>query len=401
MLLDSTLRIFVSVADQLGVVDHKQVKHSTPPSAKLRTGCEILFRSADNPDSLRGPNLSGCWLDEGSLMSIDAFHVMLGRLREGGELGWLSVTTTPRGKSNWVYDVFASGRADTELIKSKTSANPFLAAGFADTVRRQYTSHLALQELEGEFVDAENSLFKRSWFSTAIAIPPIVSRVRAWDLAATPKTERKASDPDYTVGALLGKDEEGTIYILDLKRLRATPETIERTIRHTAEMDGKGVVIWMEEEGGSSGKVVTDHYARRVLSGFNFHSERPTGDKATRALPFAAACERGIVKLALGAWHKDFLDEAELFPFGSHDDQIDAVALAFTKLTSKQTFWMRVGGVTYDFSTGETVNNNQGGVQVITPEEWDKWLAEIPEKEQDPDWDPLYGRSMSFTLKDL
>jgi phage terminase large subunit-like protein len=34
----------------------------------------------------------------------------------------------------------------------------------------------------------------------------------------------------------------------------------------------------------------------------------------------------GNVLLVLGAWKKDFLDELEVFPLGTHDDQVDAAA---------------------------------------------------------------------------
>jgi hypothetical protein len=33
-----------------------------------------------------------------------------------------------------------------------------------------------------------------------------------------------------------------------------------------------------------------------------------------------------------GPWIKDFLDEAEIFPYGAHDDQVDAASLALAKL---------------------------------------------------------------------
>ena len=37
--------------------------------------------------------------------------------------------------------------------------------------------------------------------------------------------------------------------------------------------------------------------------------------------------------LVAGNHVSDFLDEMEMFPTGSHDDQIDAAAMAFARLT--------------------------------------------------------------------
>jgi predicted phage terminase large subunit-like protein len=341
MLADSTFRSFQSVAQQLGVLNPRDVKKGQF-EVKLRTGAEVIFRSADDPDKLYGPNLSGLWLDEASLMAREVFQVGIGRLREAGEQGWLTSTFTPKGKLHWTFDTFATGRPNTSIHYCRTRDNPFLPAEFHANVAGQYTSQLALQELEGQFVDMEGGLFRRDWFVSVQAAPQIVSRVRAWDLAATPKDERKANDPDYTVGVLMGKDADGIAYIGDVKRLRGSPQQVEAAIRQTALLDGTDTPIWMEQEPGSAGATVIDHYARHVLSGYSFHAERSTGDKATRAQPLAAAAERGLVKLCAGHWNKAFLDEVEVFPYGDHDDQVDACSLAFNKLAAKREFWVHV-----------------------------------------------------------
>jgi hypothetical protein len=52
--------------------------------------------------------------------------------------------------------------------------------------------------------------------------------------------------------------------------------------------------------------------------------------------PLAAQAEGGKIKLLRGAWNKDFLDELELFPFGRHDDAVDAAARTLTKLAWHQ-----------------------------------------------------------------
>jgi len=197
--------------------------------------------------------------------------------------------------------------------------------------------------------------------------PDGLRRVRAWDLAGTPRDQRRSHDPDYTAGVLLGKASDGTTYVLDVKRLRGTPHQVEAAVRQTAELDGKAVAIHMEQEPGSAGVALADHYARRVLAGYTFKAERSTGDKGTRAQPLAAAAERGLVKLVAGHWTKDLLDELEVFPYGAHDDQVDACSLGFAKLAMKQQIWLRVAGD--EPGPGQT---HQGGLYVgggVT-EEW-------------------------------
>lgn len=330
MLADASMRSFEAVACNLGACLPEDVKRSPPPSVTLRTGAEVLFRSADDPDRLRGPNLSGVWMDEASLVVPDAYSILIGRLREAGEQGWLSATFTPKGRLHWTYEAFASGRVNTALFHARTADNPFLPSSFHETVAGQYTSALAAQELEGQFVDAGGQMFARSWFGLVepAQVPELVVRVRAWDLAATPLDEKKARDPDWTAGVLMGRDRGGTLYVLDVQRDRLSAQGVQALVRRTAERDGRHAVIVMEQEPGSSGKTVIDHYSRNVLQGYNFRGEKSTGSKADRAAPFAAQAEAGAVKLVRAAWNRAFLDEAEMFPFAPHDDQIDAASCA-------------------------------------------------------------------------
>jgi predicted phage terminase large subunit-like protein len=89
----------------------------------------------------------------------------------------------------------------------------------------------------------------------------------------------------------------------------------------------------MEQEPGSSGKALVDQYARYVLPGFDFQGIRSTGDKVTRARPFAAAAANGNVRCVRGPWLTDWLDELSTFPEAcDHDDQVDSAVGAFTYL---------------------------------------------------------------------
>lgn len=176
---------------------------------------------------------------------------------------------------------------------------------------------------------AGGGLFKREWFEIVDVAPSHIRKVRYWDFAST--EEKIGTDPDYTVGCLMS-EKDGIYYIEDIRRDRLSAMGVERLVKQTAMADTRLVPIWIEEEPGSSGKIVTDHYARKVLVGFAFRGNRATGSKIQRADPFAAAAEAGNVKLVQGNWNRDFLDEVETFPLGAHDDQVDAASGAFSKL---------------------------------------------------------------------
>ncbi len=168
MLSDASFRSFVDVARSLDLLGPTDVKQSPPPSVKLRTGAEVLFRSTDNPEMLRGPNLSGWWMDEASLSKREAFDILVGRLRGGNEMGWGTATFTPKGKIHWTYKVFGKGAgakgADVELVHARTEENVFLPPEFVENVRKHYTAQQIKQELGGAFIDSGgNHYFPDSW----------------------------------------------------------------------------------------------------------------------------------------------------------------------------------------------------------------------------------------------
>ena len=174
-------------------------------------------------------------------------------------------------------------------------------------------------------------LFQRGWFEIVDGFPHEAQLVRYWDMAAT--EPQPGTDPDWTVGLLMAA-WRGQFWICDVQRLRGSPLTVEKRIRQAADQDTRRVAIHIEQEGGSAGPTVIDHYQRTVLAGYAVRGEKKTEDKATRAKPLASAAEAGNIFLVRGTWNGDFLDEiGEVFGGGGgHDDQADAASGAHTVL---------------------------------------------------------------------
>lgn len=279
--------------------------------------------------------------DELTQFSETQYRYLFSRLRriEGSKVPLrMRAASNPGGVGHeWVKQRFIIG--NKPFIPASLDDNPYIdREGYIkslmhlDPVTRE-------QLLKGDWTAREaGNKFKREWFEIVDSYPADARLVRYWDLAAT--EPKPGKDPDWTAGALLG-EKDGIYYIIDIKRTRATPQGVEKLIKQTAELDGKRVTIYMEQEPGSSGVNTIDHYRRRILAGFAFYGNKTTGSKEMRANPVSSQAEAGNIKLVRGQWINDFLDEAELFPHGAHDDQVDAVSGAFEMLIRR----IRIGPV--------------------------------------------------------
>lgn len=287
----------------------------------LGNGSVILCRSVDDPESTRGPNLSGAWLDEASLMPADAYPIIMACLREGGQQGWLSATFTPRGRSHWTYEAFGSGRPETALFRAATHENPWLPPGFEDTLRAQYPAHWAAQELEGQFIDPPGAVFRREWFRVVSAPPAGLQWCRYWDLAASTR-----ASADYTASVAVAMGQDGTVYLRDMVRGRwewPDQERIMIQVMLSEPQTRQGI-----EKALHGAAAVQDLVRRPELAGIAIEGISPEGDKLTRSLALAARAEQGKVALVAGPWNAPFIDELCSFTGdgSTHDDQVDSAA---------------------------------------------------------------------------
>lgn len=154
MLRDATIATYLELADPL-IAKHNKTEHEI----LFRNGSKILFRSTDQPDRLRGPNVLWWHGDEAAMYLADTWKIMIGRLRQFGMHGWAWLTTTPKGR-NWVWQRFVQHKRDSfRLIRALTLANPFLALEFVEALQEEYAGDFARQELEGEFVAFEGLIY--------------------------------------------------------------------------------------------------------------------------------------------------------------------------------------------------------------------------------------------------
>ena len=153
--------------------------------------------------------------------------------------------------------------------------------------------------------------------------------VRGWDLASTD------NDGDWTAGPKLGKTQDGRYIIADMERFRYGPDKRDAAMVNVAGRDGRSVAIDLPQDPGQAGKSQIA-YLTKLLAGFKVSSSPETGDKVTRAEPFAAQVNVGNVSIVRGDWNEALVNEMRMFPNGTNDDQIDGLSRAFNKLMTKR-----------------------------------------------------------------
>lgn len=315
--------------------------------ATFPSGARISFGYLNNTnDYLRykGSEFQFIGMDEVTEIRESDYRYLFSRLRRPASGPLSQVPLRMRAASNpapnWVRQRFIiEGQEKGRIfVPSKLTDNPGIDA---DSYRQ------ALQALDPI---ERKRLEEGDWWSTTLGtmferesvviidnsdIPAVTASARAvrfWDLAAT-EPSQTTPNPDWTVGTLMLFDS-GISYILDVRKIRAKGEKVEQFVAQAAYEDGRGVGIRMEQEPGSAGKALVDQYARYVVPGHDFQGIRSTGDKVTRARPFAAAVANGNVRIVRGPWLTEWMDELSSFPEAcEHDDQVDSAVGAFTYLT--------------------------------------------------------------------
>jgi predicted phage terminase large subunit-like protein len=267
--------------------------------------------------------------DELTQFTETQYRYMISRLRRcvGAEVPLrMRAASNPGGVGHeWVRQRFLieGPEAGRVFVPAKLGDNPHLDREEYEKALNELDPVTLAQLRDGDWNTVpKGPMFDRSWFEIVDAAPVEGRRLRYWDFAAT---EAKAGkDPDWTVGVRMSL-LRGVYHVEDVRRVRAKPLDVERLVKQTAISDGKGVEVVMEQEPGSSGIHLLDHYRRSVLVGWAVRGDKKTGNKLDLAKPLSSAAQAGNVRIVRGAWNRAWLDEVEAFPTeGIHDDQVDA-----------------------------------------------------------------------------
>lgn len=147
---------------------------------------------------------------------------------------------------------------------------------------------------------------------------------RGFDFASS--SARKA---DQTADARVGRGSaDRKFYLWDTHAIRGGPGDVEAFIRQR-HADDSPAIEWSIPEDPGTGKLYADYVIRELSAGRYVHSSREEKDKVTRAKPVSAQAQHGNFVIVNHPGWERARQELVDFPYGEHDDLVDAISRAF------------------------------------------------------------------------
>lgn len=295
-----------------------------------KNGAVAYAFSADDPESLRGPQFEAAWCDE--LCKWRRAEAAFDMLQFGLRLGQnprAAITTTPR-PTPLLKRLLADPA--TLLSRTATKANAFqLAPQFLEQMLARYAgTRLGRQELDGELIEARaDSLFPRERIERArVETHPSLARIVV--AIDPPASSREGADACGIVAA--GVDDDGKVFVLaDESAGGLSPlQWASRAIALYRRLEADRIVVEVNQGGEMARAVLAETDASVPIA-----EVRATRGKVLRAEPVAALYEQGRVA-HVGAFS---LLEDEMADFGADGlsngrspDRLDALVWAITSL---------------------------------------------------------------------
>jgi phage terminase large subunit-like protein len=299
--------------------------------------------SAEEPDSLRGPQFGAAWCDEiGKWNHAEATWDMLQFGLRIGTHPRQCVTTTPR-PTPLVKRILADPR--TVVSRAATRANRFnLAPSFLDTVVGRYAgTRLGRQELDGELIeDRADGLWTRAQIEELrIAEAPLLARIVV--AVDPPASSSQRADSCGIIAA--GVDGEGMAYVLEDATISAARphEWAAKAVALYRRLEADALVVEVNQGGEMATSVIT-----QVDAGLVVTPVRATRGKYLRAEPVAALYAQGRVRHVgpLPALEDEMADfGVGGLSSGRSPDRLDALVWALTALCLSAKGRPRVRGL--------------------------------------------------------
>ena len=193
-------------------------------------------------------------------------------------------------------------------------------------IRKQQGERHFMMQYQNTIVASGLSKFKPKWVDTAIkkydklagVIPLNLKRFIGVDLGGD---EAKS---DYCAIVVLGTNKEGDVYLLDLVRTHAP---LNRQVELMKAMDDKWNASRIGIDSAAQQKIITSSIMKENPN-LPIHQVKPSrvNDRETRTDRLSILFETN--RVFLNPLFDELVDELRVYPYGKHDDCIDAFSFA-------------------------------------------------------------------------
>jgi phage terminase large subunit-like protein len=333
------LLTFLAVLRKLGLVKGRDYEYNkTEKIIEFPDGTLVEFRSADDPQSLRGPGLDILWIDEAAFLpNSEAWDTIRPAL--GDKIGRFITTTTPFGR-NWFFDEFWSKEAladDQQFRVEYTSLdNPHFPRIIWEYEREHTHPFLFKQEYMASFDALAGIELQSDWLhyyvvgkGTPLSSPDDIrldpeTPLRKF-MAVDPAISIRDSADDFAM-AIIGVTEDNTqAYLLKTYRGHVPfPEQIE--LIHEWNLLYRPMYIGVES---NAYQQALAQQAMRLPGMPNIVPIFSKGKKEQRIMAMAPFFKTGRIRIT--RFERDFIDQWVSWDSTKksiRDDLLDAVEIA-------------------------------------------------------------------------
>lgn len=224
---------------------------------------------------------------------------------------------------------------EPELAKLEASLS---AVGGTDAVAAQLDQWP--QEEGGSLFTAESLLINGQPVEPA-EVPGGTDR-RGWDFAGS-----ESAKADETADARVRRGSDKRFYLMDHDVLRGGPGAVDGRIRARHAADPNDVHWSIPRDPGQAGIHQVHYIIRELTAGRYVHESPETGSKVTRAKPVSGQAAIGNFKIVRHPGWERARDQLIDFPYGTHDDIVDAISRAFGAVVALPGKQAPVGGFSF------------------------------------------------------
>lgn len=300
---------------------------------RFANGAFLHFRTAEDPQSLRGAGLHQLWMDEAGFIPDErAYEVARPALAD--KIGSVTCTTTPTIGKNWYYYEFFSdtARADPNVgsIEYRSIDCPYFSEEEWKYLQARYHPLAFKREFMASFESMAGVELSGDWlyFYTPEELPRSESDPDVYDLdvyiGVDPAISLANTADSFAIAAIGVKKDFSTAYLLDLWKGRIPfPEQVDKI--EAWHRKWRPVYIGIEK---TAYQAALAQQAARLSTLPAIIDVAAKGKKSERILSMSPSFR--VKKVLIRVEHKDFIEEWLSYDStlrNPHDDCLDAVEI--------------------------------------------------------------------------